>query len=256
MTYMLSLFLLGLAVGTFGTLVGIGGGFLLVPLFILLLHWSPQNAVGTSLTVVFFNALSGTLAYIKQKRVYYDAAIRFSIATLPGAFLGSYLVKYFTGFSFQLTFGVLVIFLAVCMFFRPSQKSEAETFDEKTFTYNRPLGILMSVIVGFLSSILGIGGGIIHVPAMIYLLSFPTHIATATSHFILAISTFFGVISHWMLNHILIKPALTIGAGAVLGAQIGAKLSTKVKSRVIIILLSITLLILGIRLITTAFSMA
>ena len=256
MTFMLSLFLLGLAVGTFGTLVGIGGGFLLVPLFILLLHWNPQNAVGTSLTVVFFNALSGSLAYIKQKRVYYDAAIRFSIATLPGAFLGSYLVKYFTGFSFQLTFGVLVIFLAFFMFFRPAKKNADKTFDKKTFTYNRPLGILMSVVVGFLSSILGIGGGIIHVPMMIYVLSFPTHIATATSHFILAISTFFGVTSHFMLNHILIKPALIIGAGAVIGAQIGAKLSAKVNSRLIIILLSITLLVLGIRLIMTALSMA
>lgn len=252
MLSILSFFILGLAVGCFGTLVGIGGGFLLVPLFMLALHWTPQNAVGTSLAVVFFNALSGTIAYIKQKRVYYDAAIRFSIATLPGAFLGSYLVQYFTGPSFRLTFGILVILLASFMFFRPAKKASTEIFDSETFTYNRPLGIFLSVIVGFLSSILGIGGGIIHVPAMIYLLAFPTHVATATSHFILSISTFFGVTSHFLLHNILIKPAIIIGAGAVIGAQIGAKLSSRVKSRWIIILLSITLVALGLRLIFTA----
>ena len=88
---LLLFFLLGLGVGTFGTLVGIGGGLILIPIFLLVLHFPAQQAIGTSLTVVFFNALSGTIAYIKQKKVYYEAAFRFALATLPGAFLGSYL---------------------------------------------------------------------------------------------------------------------------------------------------------------------
>ena len=77
---------LGLAVGSFGTLVGIGGGIFLVPIFLLVLGWAPQQAVGTSLMVVFLNALSGTLAYVRQKRIYYQAALWFSAATFPGAF--------------------------------------------------------------------------------------------------------------------------------------------------------------------------
>lgn len=248
--------LLGVSIGLFGTLVGVGGGFILVPLFIMAFHWSPAHSVGTSLFIVFLNALSGSFAYVKQKKVYYDAAIRFSLATLPGAFLGSYLVHYFTGSTFRLAFGTLLVFISVLMFFRPSAKGEQPTFDAQTFRYNRPLGIFISLIVGFLSSILGIGGGIIHVPAMVYLLAFPPHIATATSHFILAISTGIGVISHFLLHNVLLLPAVTIGAGAVVGAQLGAKLSLKVKSRMIMLLLSFALLGLGVRLILTAQSFA
>lgn len=246
------LFILGFGVGTFGTLVGIGGGLILIPIFLLVLDYPAQQAIGTSLTVVFFNALSGTLAYIKQQKVYYDAAVRFAIATLPGAFLGSYLADYFTGPSFSLTFGGFLILMSAILYFKSSSKKAAATFNKETFTYNRGLGIGISGGVGFLSSILGIGGGVIHVPLMIYALGFPTHIATATSHCVLAVSSFTGVISHYMLGHILVVPALSIGAGAVLGAQFGAKISKKTKSKSIIVLLSLAVFALGLRLIISA----
>ena len=58
----------GLGVGSFGTLIGVGGGFILVPVCLLLFRYTPQFAVGTSLAVVFFNALSGTIAYMRQKK--------------------------------------------------------------------------------------------------------------------------------------------------------------------------------------------
>jgi uncharacterized membrane protein YfcA len=245
----ISLVILGFAVGTFGTLVGIGGGIILVPLFLLLLHYTPQHAIGTSLAVVFFNALSGTYAYIEQKKVFYDAGIRFSLATIPGAVIGSYLANYFTSKTFNITFGVLLLCLAVLMFYRSARKQVPEKpFNKDDFQYNRPLGVVLSVGVGFLSSILGIGGGIIHVPILVYLLGFPTHVATATSHFVLAISSFFGVASHLLLGNILVVPALAIGAGAAIGAQVGAKLSLKMKSRPILILLSLSMAALGLRL--------
>lgn len=244
---------LGFSVGCFGTLVGIGGGVILIPIFLLLMHWTPQHAIGTSLTVVFFNALSGSWAYVRQKKVYYDAAFRFSLATLPGAVAGSYLAEYFTGYSFRIAFGALLMLMAVLMYCRPSKQSgDDKPFNKTTFTYNRTLGVVLSACIGFLSSILGIGGGIIHVPAMIFLLSFPTHIATATSHFVLAISSFFGVVSHFLLNNILIKEALLIGGGAVAGAQFGAYLSVKAKSKLILSLLSLALFGLGLRLVFNA----
>jgi len=248
----ISLFVLGVSVGTFGTLVGIGGGIILIPIFLLIFQWTPQQAVGTSLVVVFLNALSGTIAYVKQKKVYYDAAIRFSIATLPGAVIGSYLADYFTSTSFKVSFGGLLMIVSLIMFFLRKKQEEKSKFGEEGFTYHRTLGVLLSTLVGFLSSILGIGGGVIHVPAMVYILGFPTHVATATSHFVLAVSTFVGVVTHYIIGNILVKPALMIGIGAVVGAQIGAQLSLQVKSNSILVLLSIALFILGLRLVFTA----
>ena len=84
---------------------------------------------------------------------------------------------------------------------------------------------------------------------MIYLLGFPVHVATATSHFVLACSSAFGVISHFLLDHIVWLPAICISIGAAIGAQIGAKLSKKTKSKVILGLLSLAMFALGCRLI-------
>nr|WP_231036417.1 sulfite exporter TauE/SafE family protein [Pectinatus sottacetonis] len=257
------LFIIGIGVGAFGTLVGIGGGLIMIPLFVLVMT-GPKNeapgffntfhtvyqAIGTSLFGVFLNTLSGTIAYIRQKRVYFDAAVPFAIATLPGAFIGSYVDEYFTGRSFDFVFGVVLVILSLIMYWKSSTKrATANSFDPKSFKYPKRLGIFISVFVGFLSSVLGIGGGIIHVPLMIYILSFPPHVATATSHFVLAVSSFTGCISHYMLGHILWKPALGIGLGAVVGAQIGAKISSKTRPHMIVVLLSLAMCVLGIKLI-------
>lgn len=246
------LFLLGIAVGIIGTLLGVGGGFILVPIFLLILHYSPQHAIGTSLAVVFFNAVSGTTAYIRQHKIFYHAGVRFAVATIPGAFVGSYLASYFTNRTFHIAFGILLVVIAIIMYIRTRQKQAEKPFDKDIFVYNVPLGVTLSFFVGFLSSILGIGGGIIHVPAMVYLLGFPTHIATATSQFVLGISALVGVSSHLLLGNVLTVPALTIGLGAVVGAQLGARLSLKVKSRPILIMFSLVMMFVGIRLITAA----
>lgn len=241
--------LLGIATGTFGTLVGLGGGIILIPVFLLLFGWSPQNAVATSLCVVFFNALSGTLAYIRQNKVYYDAAIRFALCTIPSALLGSYVAHFFTGDTFRAVFGCFMIAAAFLLAYRRKKLIPVRVFDKNTFSYNRSLGMGASVAAGFLSSVLGIGGGIIHVPTMIYALGFPAHIATATSTFVLAISSLVGVISHFALGHVLIAPALGIGIGAVIGAQLGARIALHTKPTSIMSLLTLAQIIVGIQLI-------
>ena len=250
--------LLGLGVGTFGTLVGIGGGLICVPIFILFLSAGTSHPffataaqiTGTSLVIVMANALSGTLAYIRQKRVYFPAAVPFALATLPGAFFGSYIVDRFNQPMLNLYFGIFLLFMASLMYINSRRKPPVD-IDQlpENFTYNKSIGILSSFGVGFLSSIFGIGGGVIHVPLMIYLLGFPVHMATATSHFVLACSAAFGVVSHFMLDHIIWLPAICISIGAAIGAQIGAKISKKTKSKVILALLSLAMFALGCRLI-------
>ena len=189
------LFLVGIGVGTFGTLVGIGGGLIMIPLFTFALtpsifQTAPQ-IIGTSLFGVFLNAISGTFAYVKQRRVYFKAAVPFALATLPGAFLGGLVSDYFTGPTFSLAYGIFILFIAFIMYWNSANKKMiANEFNEKIFLSRKKLGIFLSGFVGFISSIFGIGGGVIHVPTMIYALAFPPHMATATSHFVLAVSSF------------------------------------------------------------------
>ncbi len=96
----------GVGVGLLGSLLGIGGGMVIVPLLVFAYGYEPQLAIGTSVLVVLLNAVSGTLGYIRQRRVCVDAAVKFALATIPGAFLGSYAAEYLQGKIFFWVFGI------------------------------------------------------------------------------------------------------------------------------------------------------
>lgn len=250
--------LLGTGVGIFGSLVGIGGGLICVPVFIFFLSaggiypyfTTAAQITGTSLVIVLANALSGAVAYVRQKRVFFHAAIPFALATLPGAFLGSYIVDRFSVGMLNLYYGIFMGCMAVIMYWNATHGKHEDLLElPPDFRYHRGIGIAASMGVGFLSSIFGVGGGIIHVPLMVYLLDFPVHIATATSCFILAVSALGGVVTHVLLSHVVWIPAICISIGAAAGAQIGAKMSRKTKSKTILTLLAIAMLFVSIRLI-------
>jgi len=253
--------LTGLLAGVFGTMLGIGGGIIFVPLFLLVFNFSPQEAVGTSLFVVFFNALSGTISYLQQKRVDISAGWKFAVATLPGAVLGAWLSHYFTAASLGLVFGLLMAAVAVFIF--RQRESSLKSIDSRAegrtlidskgeiFSYypREKLGVAFSFLVGIISSLLGIGGGIVHVPTLVYLLGFPVHIATATSHFVLAISAFFGSAAHISFGNVQFWLGLAVAVFAILGAQIGARISRRVKGHLIARLLAVVLVLVGVRLV-------
>ncbi len=254
---------LGIGVGAFGALLGLGGGLILVPLFMLFMlapegatFSSVQQIVGTSIFVVFCNAVSGTWAYVRQRRILLRAAVPFALATIPGAFLGGYISEYFSGPGFSLTFGAVMIALGGYMWFNSRGKKASATvegFDPKTADIHLTMGIICSFFVGFVSSILGIGGGIIHVPMMVFLLGFPPQIAVATSTFVLMVSSLIGVASHGVLGHILWGPAVMIGIGALVGAQLGAMISKKSRPSYLVIGLSVVMILLGLQFVYKGF---
>src|SRR5512143_28892 len=102
--------LIGLVVGAYGTLIGAGGGFVLMPILLLLYpNESPELLTAISLAVVFFNASSGTAAYARMKRVDYKSGIVFAIATIPGAILGAISTSYINRNLFNIVFGIIMM---------------------------------------------------------------------------------------------------------------------------------------------------
>src|ERR1043165_7169187 len=83
----------GFVVGIYGTMVGAGGGFLIVPVLLLVWHLPPAIAAGTSLSVVFLNASAGSFSYARQGRIDYKSGILLAIPTLPGSVLGAFVSK-------------------------------------------------------------------------------------------------------------------------------------------------------------------
>lgn len=258
--------LLGFGVGVFGTLVGAGGGFILTPVLLLIYpHDTPALITAISLIVVFFNAGSGTVAYTRQRRVDFRSGLVFAACTLPGSVVGVLVADKVSRPTFDVIMGVILLALAVWLL-RGLREPEGHgdgagvqraitdrEGNEYGYRAKVKLGAAFSVVVGFVSSFLGIGGGVVHVPLLVTVLGFPTHIATATSHFVLAIMAVVATITHataGTFQHAVgLRRAAALSVGVVFGAQLGAKLSQRLSGTVIQRLLAAGLVALSLRLV-------
>jgi uncharacterized membrane protein YfcA len=263
----------GALIGAFGTLIGAGGGFVLTPLLLLVYpHESPEIITSISLAVVFFNAFSGSMAYARMQRIDYKSGVLFALATIPGAIIGALTTRYIPRQAFDLVFGLFMILAALFLLLRretpPQQATQSPPRHyvvrsiteadgtQHTFSYNLRVGLGLSVAVGYLSSLLGIGGGIIHVPAMAHVLHFPVHIATATSHFTLAVMALTGTLVHIVTGafHHGVRRTIVLSLGVLLGAQLGARFSHHVQAQWILRSLAVALGLVGIRILVLAFA--
>jgi uncharacterized membrane protein YfcA len=120
--------------------------------------------------------------------------------------------------------------------------------------HHRGVAGALSFGVGFVSSLLGIGGGIIHVPALVRVLGFPVHVATATSHFVLATTAGAGTATHLATGafHTGWRRTIALGLGAVIGAQIGARWARLAPPSLILRALAVALLLVGGRVLVQA----
>jgi uncharacterized membrane protein YfcA len=263
------LLIIGFIVGTVGTLIGAGGGFILVPLLIIMEpDFSAETITAISMAIVACNAISGSVAYVASGRVDFKAGLLFAAFTIPGSILGVLTTKYISREIFDVIFGIVLLALAAFLFLKGGKKeSFSKPVEEKkgwvhqrlvdkwnevySYSYDIRKGSVLSIFVGYFSPLLGIGGGIIHVPAMAEWLRFPVHIATATSHFILAIMATVSVIVHIYNGNYndpaIFRMVLWLGTGVVIGAQMGAFLSRKIKGKIIIKALAVSLGLVGIR---------
>jgi len=174
---------------------------------------------------------------------------------------------------FDIIFSLLLITVAVVLILKPNlirgrqtpeasmnsnhHKTERHLIEANgrvfDYSFNPVVGVLLSLFVGYISSFLGIGGGIIHVPALVYFLNFPVHIATATSHFILVVMSLTGTIVHILTGAFShgVHHMVSLAIGVVLGAQFGAALSGIVKDNWIMRGLAASLGLAGIRIFTS-----
>jgi uncharacterized membrane protein YfcA len=259
----------GFLIGIFGTLIGAGGGFILVPILILSYpELSPESITAISIVIIAANAISGSIAYARSGRIDFKAGLLFGLFTIPGSILGVLTTQFIPRQLFNILFGILLVALSVYLFFWQNKTVQPVATDVNkkrwkhhtlvdasgasyNYTYNQTRGIVISILVGYLSPVLGIGGGIIHVPALVQWLQFPVFIATATSHFILAIMATVSVIVHIIKGSYnepkILHMVIGLIIGVIPGAQVGAWLSHKIKGQTIIRVLAVCLGLVGIR---------
>lgn len=207
------------------------------------------------------NATSGSFAYLRQQRVDLSLGWKFAAATVPGAIGGAYLTRHLSSVAFSLAFGLVLIGIAVLLFSgitaAPSRRAGLRRIVDAggaahAYHVDAWKGVVVSFLVGVMSTVLGIGGGIIHVPFLIVVLSLPVHVATATSHFVLSISAFVGAVTFLVLGLVDLPTTALMGAGILVGAQFGARASLAAPAVVIRRILAGALTVVGIRMVVHA----
>ncbi|WP_139490693.1 sulfite exporter TauE/SafE family protein [Brevibacillus dissolubilis] len=272
MIWLLLLFvLIGLVAGATGSIVGIGGGLFFVPALLYFGNLAepgaitPQIATGTSLLVIAVTALSSTLAYLKQKKVDVQAALLFFIGSAPGAVLGVYINKLLQLQSFYLLFGLFQIAMFILMLVRDKLKPRSagwairKTYldaegHEHEYGYNRWSAITIAFFVGIISSLFGVGGGVLMVPALLVFYRFPPHMATATSMCVIFLSAVIGSTTNVINDHINWWYALALAPGAWFGGKLGAFIASKMKGKTIVLLLRVIILAIAVQMIIKAFT--
>lgn len=265
---LLVMFALGLVASTFGAIVGLGGGVIIVPALLLLgpsllgMEIDTTLAVGVSLGALVFTSFTSTLTFVREGKADLRSALFFSLSSGPLSLVGASMTSLFDPDAFRRAFGYFMLAMVVLLLFRnrikPYQgrwryvRSYTDAAGARQeYGFNALPALLIGGVVGLIAGLLGIGGGVLLIPAMMLLFRFPPHIASATSMAVIFVSALFGSGMHlirgewdWLL-------VLSLAPGALLGGWLGARISRRIGSVLLIRIMCGALLLFALRMIIT-----
>ncbi len=250
--------LLGCVTGCFSGLLGVGGGLLVVPVLSVIFQKSSlmapyqmHLAISTSLAVMLVTSTSATLFHSKKRAVDWRSFKWLALGILLGAICGSFISDQLNNRTLEIIFGCVEILIAIALLLKKFYRNQES---EKNASPSIALLLLGGFVAATLGSLLGIGGGLILVPFLIFLGTHVRH-AVATSLAATIVTALIATVSHLFLasphalpytyGFIYLPAALIIGAGTVLGAPIGVALAHKLPQHYLKIILIFVLLGFG-----------
>ncbi len=228
------------------TMVGLGGGLIFSPLFVIL-GFAKTDAASASLFLNLIAAASAAYTYARKKMVDFSLSIPLIISSGLAAPIGSYLNVRLDLKPFLIIMAIVMAVAGIRMLMPSAHETDAGSIGP---TKKIVAGIGIGACIGLVGGLLGIGGGVFIVPLLIYVVKTPTKIAAASSTFIVCFSSltgFLGYASMQKINWVFILPAAVASfAGGLAGARI---MSTKMKGKNIRIIFSVILFFLCAKLI-------
>jgi uncharacterized membrane protein YfcA len=241
---LLLLVLLGCAAGFLAGLFGVGGGIVLIPFLLLFFQLTGVSSLvathltlGTSLAVIVFTSLASANEYRRNNHIIWKGVVYIGLASVAGAGLGSMIAGGLEGKTLQRIFALVVVVAAFRMLGNPRRPKK--DLEPRTF----PPGLLLTgFLVGLVSSLSGVGGGVLSIPVMYSILHFPLKKALGTSSASIVITAFAAttgyIIRGWenfllppyTLGYVSYLTVLPIVAGSIPMARIGATLADRVKA--------------------------
>jgi len=263
---------IGFAAGTLGAMLGLGGGIFIVPLLTLLLQLPLHIAIGTSIVAIVVISSAATSSYIKSGMTHIRLGMLLELPTTIGAICGAIVATSLNPQPLSALFGLLLTYTG-CSMLRQGRRGDELTsnatlpqtrghydnpgtlslstsyYDQnlgQTIPYqvtHIPQGLGASFFAGNIAGLLGVGGGIIKVPAMNLIMGVPIKVAMATSNFMIGITAVAGAFIYYYRGFVYPHLAAPIILGAFLGAQLGSRIAPRISGRQLNFVFAIALLI-------------
>lgn len=249
---LLGILLMSIVAGTFGSILGLGGGIIVVPALTLLFGYDYRTAVAASAVSIIATSSGAAISYLKQRVTNTRIAMLLEVGTTAGALVGAMVAAYLPTKVLFWTFAVLMIYMAYSMFQARKQelpppvepdtlsralRLEGSYYDQalkrqvdyKVARTMPAFGVMF--LSGGLSALLGIGGGTFKVLAMDQIMKLPYKVSTATSNFMIGVTAATSALVYFIRGDVDPIVATPVALGVLLGAQIGSKLMMKMKVR-------------------------
>jgi uncharacterized membrane protein YfcA len=227
--------LTGFGAAVLGSLVGLGGGFIAVPVLRVLFQIEPTIASATSLVMVLGNASTSVAGYWRDKKIDIRLGLLIAGGAFPGSIIGVFAVHRISGAAYDIAYGTMLVVLAIATIRRRGVASRPP--GERTFLHNPAVAIGVGFVLGIASSLFGIGGGIIGVPIMLIAARMAPHIVTATSTFFILLTAPVGVVAHVVAGDVNWLIALPLVLGALAGGFVAPPIARRLSSPQLINLL-------------------
>ncbi len=273
--FVLILFLISIAAGVLGSLIGLGGGVVVVPVLTILFHVNIRLAIGASIVSVIATSSGAAATYVKEKMTNLRAGMFLEIATTTGAISGAYLTTVLSPQFLFILFGAVLCYSAFAVYHKRHNAAILTSSDDKIANYfqlhgsyydeaeqkevtykvgGTKLGLAMMYIAGMVSALLGIGSGALKVPAMDLAMHLPMKVSTATSNFMIGVTAAASAGFYFARGQIDPIIAAPVAAGVLAGAMIGARVLGKVTNASVRLIFVVVLVVIAAEMLQRGFS--
>ena len=275
--YPVLIFVGAIAAGLLGSLVGLGGGVLIVPLLTLVFGFPIYFAIGASIISVIATSSGAAAAYVRDRITNMRVGMFLEIGTTLGAICGAFLAGFLAPELLSIIFGVILLISAAPLVFKlgeelpegvmndrwanwlrlassyPDKHLEREVPYQVTHT---PLGLFMMYIAGLISGLLGIGSGTFKVLALDVAMRLPMKVSTTTSNFMIGVTAAASAGIYFSRGDIPPLIAAPVALGILIGALIGARLLTRLSNHVLRIIFLVVIIVAAVEMVLHGFGIA
>ena len=241
---------LGLVAGILSGLFGIGGGAVLVPLLVLTAAFPQHMAHATSLAAIILTALSGMVAFALQDAVAFGPGLFVAAGAVAGAYLGAGGMHRLSARSLRVAFAILMILTALQLLLGIGAAEGAAVPPSGVVAVVSYL--LLGIASGALSALMGVGGGVIMVPALVLIGGLTQHVAEGTSLFVIIPTSIMGAVKHARHGYTDWRLGLILGVGGIVGAQGGSAIALQMDAELLQRLFGAFLVITSLQLLWTS----